>query len=86
MMMLMMMKIRSIDHDVDDDNHDDDDNVVVGLSGVGGLFTDEVLTAMGDNCDTPPVIFPLSNPTSRSIVFFYFFSGELNTTADDLGC
>jgi len=41
-------------------------NILIGLSGVGGLFTDEVLTAMGDNCDTPPVIFPLSNPTSRS--------------------
>lgn len=41
-------------------------NILIGLSGVGGLFTDEVLTAMNDNCSTPPVIFPLSNPTSRS--------------------
>jgi len=41
-------------------------NILIGLSGVGGLFTDEVLQAMNDNCDSPPVIFPLSNPTSRS--------------------
>jgi malate dehydrogenase (decarboxylating) len=42
-------------------------NILIGLSGVGGLFTDEVLTAMNDNCSTaPPIIFPLSNPTSRS--------------------
>ena len=36
-----------------------------GLSGCGGLFTDEVLTTMGENCPSPPIIFPLSNPTSR---------------------
>jgi len=40
-------------------------NILIGLSGCGGLFTDEVLTAMNES-DTPPVIFPLSNPTSRS--------------------
>jgi len=40
-------------------------NILIGLSGVGGLFTDEVLTAMNQS-DSPPVIFPLSNPTSRS--------------------
>jgi malic enzyme len=38
----------------------------LGLSGCGGLFSDEVLTTMGDNCPSPPIIFPLSNPTSRS--------------------
>jgi len=39
--------------------------VLIGLSGVGGLFTDPVLTAMGEVTPSP-VIFPLSNPTSRS--------------------
>ena len=36
-----------------------------GLSGVGGLFSEDVLTAMGAGTDMP-VIFPLSNPTSRA--------------------
>merc|ERR1719402_2048278 len=40
--------------------------IMIGLSGCGGVFTDEVLTAMNENCPTPPVIFPLSNPTSRA--------------------
>jgi len=40
-------------------------NVLIGLSGVGGLFTSEVLAAMNAS-DTSPIIFPLSNPTSRS--------------------
>jgi len=40
--------------------------IMIGLSGCGGVFTDEVLTAMNDNCPSPPVIFPLSNPTSRA--------------------
>merc|ERR1719312_705366 len=40
-------------------------NVLIGLSAVGGLFNKEVLTAMNQN-EAPPIIFPLSNPTSRS--------------------
>jgi len=40
-------------------------NILIGLSAVGGLFNKEVLTAMNQN-DAPPIIFPLSNPTSRS--------------------
>ena len=36
----------------------------IGLSAVGGLFNKEVLTAMNQN-ESPPIIFPLSNPTSR---------------------
>merc|ERR1719369_1608441 len=40
-------------------------NILIGLSACGGLFNEEVLKAMDDN-DTPPIIFPLSNPTSRS--------------------
>ena len=39
-------------------------NVLIGLSAVGGLFNKEVLTAMNQN-ESPPIIFPLSNPTSR---------------------
>lgn len=40
-------------------------NILIGLSAVGGLFNKEVLTAMNQN-EAPPIIFPLSNPTSRS--------------------
>jgi len=40
-------------------------NVLIGLSGCGGIFSEEVLTELNQS-DTPPVIFPLSNPTSRS--------------------
>ena len=40
---------------------------LIGLSGVGGLFTPEVLTAMKDQPPNRyPIIFPLSNPTSRA--------------------
>jgi len=42
-------------------------NVLIGLSGCGGIFTDNVLTALNDGCqDRPPIIFPLSNPTSKA--------------------
>ncbi|CAB4057405.1 E1.1.1.39 [Lepeophtheirus salmonis] len=41
--------------------------VLIGLSACGGIFTDKVLKMMSDNCkDSLPIIFPLSNPTSRS--------------------
>ena len=40
-------------------------NIIIGLSACGGLFSEEVLQAMNES-DTPPIIFPLSNPTSRS--------------------
>jgi len=40
-------------------------NILIGLSAVGGLFNKDVLTAMNQGPD-PPIIFPLSNPTSRS--------------------
>jgi len=40
-------------------------NILVGLSACGGLFSKEVLTAMKEN-EPSPIIFPLSNPTSRS--------------------
>lgn len=38
---------------------------LVGLSTVGGAFTEEVLKAMGE-INEVPVIFPLSNPNSKS--------------------
>merc|ERR1719427_2666230 len=40
-------------------------NILIGLSACGGLFSEEVLKAMNEN-EAPPIIFPLSNPTSRS--------------------
>ena len=39
----------------------------LGLSACGGLFSDEVLKVMNES-ETPPIIFPLSNPTSRSVI------------------
>jgi len=40
-------------------------NILIGLSACGGLFTEDILKAMNEN-ESPPIIFPLSNPTSRS--------------------
>merc|ERR1719427_1280846 len=40
-------------------------NILIGLSACGGLFSEDVLKAMDQN-EVPPIIFPLSNPTSRS--------------------
>jgi malate dehydrogenase (oxaloacetate-decarboxylating)(NADP+) len=39
--------------------------VLVGVSTVGGLFTEAVVKAMAEACDRP-VIFPLSNPTDKA--------------------
>lgn len=41
-------------------------DVLLGLSGVGGLFTQQVLEAMKDSGCPRPAIFPLSNPTSNA--------------------
>ncbi|MDP2571334.1 NAD-dependent malic enzyme [Vibrio penaeicida] len=38
--------------------------VLIGVSGAPGLFSKEVIQAMHDGCDRP-IVFPLSNPTSR---------------------
>lgn len=38
--------------------------VLIGVSGVPGLFTEEIIRAMHSHC-ARPIIFPMSNPTSR---------------------
>ena len=38
--------------------------VLIGVSGQPGLFTQEVIETMAANCENP-IVFPLSNPTSR---------------------
>lgn len=38
--------------------------VLIGVSGQPGLFTEEVIRTLADNCERP-IILPLSNPTSR---------------------
>ena len=37
-------------------------SVLIGTSGISGLFTEAVIKAMHDSCPTP-IIFPLSNPS-----------------------
>lgn len=41
--------------------------VLIGVSGTPGLFTEEVIRAMGRNCEHP-IVLPLSNPTSHTEV------------------
>ena len=38
--------------------------ILLGLTGVGGLFTREIIEKMAANCEHP-IIFPLSNPTAN---------------------
>ena len=38
--------------------------VLIGVSGQPGLFTQDVIETMAANCENP-IVFPLSNPTSR---------------------
>lgn len=39
--------------------------VIIGLTGVHGLFTEKAITHMASYCDTP-IVFPLSNPTDHA--------------------
>jgi len=39
-------------------------DVLIGVSGQPGLFTEQVITSMSENCKTP-IIFPLSNPSRQ---------------------
>jgi malate dehydrogenase (oxaloacetate-decarboxylating) len=39
-------------------------DVLIGVSGQPGLFTEQVIRAMKQNCDLP-IIFPLSNPSRQ---------------------
>ena len=39
-------------------------DILIGVSGQAGLFTEQVITAMKSHCDMP-IIFPLSNPSRQ---------------------
>ncbi len=39
-------------------------DVLIGVSGQAGLFTEQVITAMAQHCEQP-IIFPLSNPSRQ---------------------
>ncbi|XP_071719015.1 NAD-dependent malic enzyme 59 kDa isoform, mitochondrial-like [Rutidosis leptorrhynchoides] len=41
-------------------------HVLVGLSGVGGIFNEQVLKAMQDSNSPKPAIFAMSNPTNNA--------------------
>ncbi len=66
--------IRYLARDADSVVHDREDlfsvikkvkpTALLGLTGAGRLFTDEIIKTMKDSCDQP-IFMPMSNPTSR---------------------
>ena len=44
-------------------------SILIGLSACGGLFSKEILETMAE-FNSQPIIFPLSNPTSRYLSRF----------------
>ncbi len=40
--------------------------VLIGVSGAGGLFTEDLVRTMASRCDHRPIIMPMSNPTSSA--------------------
>merc|ERR1719274_66042 len=40
--------------------------ILLGLSTTHGIFTEDVVRAMHEACEHAPIVFPLSNPTSKS--------------------
>lgn len=39
--------------------------ILLGVTAVGGIFTEDLITQMAAHCDQP-IIFPLSNPTTKA--------------------
>ena len=39
--------------------------MLLGMTGVGGLFNEEIIREMAKHCDRP-ILFPLSNPTANA--------------------
>ena len=56
---------RSRAHHVGRDHQNFKPTILIGTSGATGLFTEAVVRAMADVNDRP-IVFPMSNPTSKS--------------------